>query len=73
MPTYTFWYSETATYKGYFTAENLEQAKELLAKTGREINAEDLPNWEQKLKEFEVEVSPETLAETGHTPYSLSF
>lgn len=75
MPTYSFWYSETATYKGYFVADNEEHAKALLEKVRnhQEINVEDLPDWEAKLKEYDVEIDPQTLAESGHTPFSLSF
>lgn len=65
MPkTYTFWYSETYTYKGGFDAENLEEAKELLSKVfDGEIGIEELPEFWNKDKGYEADYSPETLEE----------
>ena len=65
MKTYTFWYTESYTYKGGFEAESLEQAQELLAKVfdDGELNFEDLPEFWSKDKGYDAEYSPETLEE----------
>jgi hypothetical protein len=60
---YTFWYSETDTYKAGFMAANDDEAKELLAKvfdTG-ELSLDDLPDAWSKSKSIETEYAPETL------------
>jgi hypothetical protein len=55
MPTYQFWYDETSTYKAWFTAENLEQAKELIDQVqDGETSLEDLPDFENRSKAFEL-------------------
>ncbi len=63
--TYTFWYTESYTYKGGFKAESLEQAQELLSQVfdDGEISVEELPEFWSKDKGYEVEYSPETLEE----------
>ena len=57
MPNYTFWYSETYTYKGWLTADNKEQAKELLSKVqDSEIEFDELPNYGNKDKNYELDI-----------------
>jgi hypothetical protein len=64
MATYTFWYSETYTNKGWFTADNKEQAIEMLDKIRLgEIDFEELPDFGRKDKNYEVDISPETIEE----------
>ena len=55
-----FWYSEEIVYKGYFTAENEDQAKELLKKVDDcEISFDDLPEFFSKTKSFETTLDNE--------------
>ena len=64
MPDYSFWYTESYDYKGWFTADDMEHACELLDKVMEgELNIEQLPNWGNKDKGYEIELSPETLEE----------
>ena len=64
MPDYSVWYSDTYTYKGYFTADNKEQALELLNKVEMgEILMEQLPKFAFKDKGYELEIDPGTLQE----------
>jgi hypothetical protein len=64
MNDYTFWYSETNTYKAGFKAENFQQAQDLLSQVfDGETPIEDLPEFWSKGKDFEFEYSPETLEE----------
>jgi len=66
MKTYVVWFSETETYKMYFQAENIEQAKDLLNKVqDGEIDTMDLPEVDKKSKDYEVQISMETLQELG--------
>ncbi len=63
MREYTFWYSETDTYKAGFMAANDDDAKELLSKvfeTG-ELSFDDLPSAWKKSKLIETDYTPETL------------
>jgi hypothetical protein len=52
---YSFWYSEVQTYKGYFNAENEDEANEMLklVNTG-DISLEDLSGFQTKIKEYEL-------------------
>jgi hypothetical protein len=64
MKTYTFWYSETYTYKAGFQAESLEEAKKLLNDVfdgERDINT--LPEFWFKDKGYETEYSSDTIEE----------
>ena len=63
MREYTFWYSETDTYKAGFMAANDEEAKELLRKVfeAGELSLDDLPSAWSKSKAYETDYSPETL------------
>jgi hypothetical protein len=63
MKEYTFWYSETDTYKAGFMAANDDEARESLRKvfdTG-ELSLDDLPSAWKKSKHYETDYSPETL------------
>ena len=63
--TFTFWYSETVTYKGWFEAESIEQARELLEQVmSADIDMEaDLPKFGFKDKGFELEIDLGTIEE----------
>lgn len=64
MKEYTFWYSETYTYKAGFKAENLEEATKLVNEVFEGERAiEDLPEFWNKDKGYEADYSPETLEE----------
>ena len=64
MAQFEFWYSETQTFKGYFEAESIEEAVKLLeqAQDG-EIAFDDLPQWWNKDKGFELEFDPNSVKE----------
>ena len=66
MATYSIWYTEAETYKGYFEAENAEAAKKLLhdLEDGF-INFDDLPDWYSKGKDYSLNIAHETLEETN--------
>lgn len=63
--TFTFWYSETYTYKAWFEAESIEEARELLDQVwNSDLGMEgDLPKFGNKDKNFELEIATETLEE----------
>lgn len=62
MKEFTVWMSQTDTYKIFFEAETIQQAKELLEKVNEgEISFEELPNVTDKLKNVEIEVAIDTL------------
>ena len=64
MSDYSVWYSETYTYKGYFTANSKEHALELLKKVNMgEIQIDELPEFGSKDKNYDLEISTETLEE----------
>lgn len=64
MKTYTFWYSETYTFKAGFHANSLEEAKELIGKAfDGEIDLEELPDFWHKGKDYEMEYLAETIEE----------
>jgi hypothetical protein len=52
---YSFWYSQVETFKGYFTAENQQEADEMLKllNTG-DISLDDLSGFQSKTKEYEL-------------------
>jgi hypothetical protein len=57
MPTYEFWYDETYTAKGWFTASEAEEAEDLLAKLANgDISFDDLPEFDKKDKNYTLEV-----------------
>jgi hypothetical protein len=57
MKEYSFWYSETYTFKGWFEAESLEQARELLDQVQlAEVDLTDLVGFGFKDKAFDLEV-----------------
>lgn len=59
MATYEFWYSETLTYKARFTAENLEQAQDLLDRADSgDIDLDELPEFSKSLKEVDTYIDP---------------
>jgi len=60
--TYTFWYTQETTYKGYFMAGSREEAEELLNKLERgEIETSDLPDFDNSVKEDNLLVGLDTL------------
>ena len=64
MNEYTFWFDETETYKAVFTADNDEQAIELLQKVeGYEMATEDLPNFAKTSKGYDLGIGIDTLEE----------
>ncbi len=64
MAKYTVWYSETYTYKAWFEADSKEHAQELLEQVrGSEIEVEELPEFGNKDKNYELDVAVETLEE----------
>lgn len=59
MPKYEFWYEESYTYKGWFEADNLEHANELLDQIrDGELELEELPNSGSKDKNYEFIANP---------------
>jgi hypothetical protein len=55
MATFEFWYDETYTYKAWFTADNEEQAMEMLEKVEQgEADITELPNFGNKDKSYEL-------------------
>lgn len=64
MARYTVWYSETYTYKAWFEADSKEHAQELLEQVrDSEIDVEELPEFGNKDKNYELDVAVETLEE----------
>ena len=65
--TYVFWYSTEQVYKAWFTANSEEEAEELLDKLQkREISMDDLPDFENSIKEENFDVATDTLEEMGY-------
>lgn len=57
MKEYSFWYSETYTYKAWFEAESEEQARTFLARVeDGEWELEELPEFQKSDKAYEVEL-----------------
>ncbi len=64
MAKYTVWYSETYTYKAWFEADSMEHAQELLGQVrDSEIEVEELPEFGNKDKNYELDVAVESLEE----------
>lgn len=64
MPEFEIWYSETYTYKAWFTANDKEQALELLEQVeSDEIEMDDLPGFGKKDKSYEIEMDLPSLEE----------
>lgn len=74
MPEFTFWYTETQGYRAWFTADSLEQARELLGKVEcGELDMEELPEFGSKTKYYElttedIDIAVYTIAESPETP-----
>lgn len=62
---FTFWYSETYTYKAWFEAESIEEARELLDQVwNSDLDMEeDLPKFGNKDKNFELDIDMVSLEE----------
>lgn len=61
---FTFWYSETYTYKGWFEAESEEQARTFLSRVeDAEWEMSDLPEFGFKDKGYELEIDLGTVEE----------
>jgi len=59
---YSFWYSEVQTFKGYFNAENQQEADEMLKLVNNgDISLEDLSGFQTKTKEYELIAEPAEL------------
>lgn len=66
MSTYEIWYDETYTYKGWFEAENAEQAQEMIdALQAGDISFDDLPEFQKKDKNYTLEVEKPTRTENN--------
>lgn len=64
MSTFEFWYDETYTYKGWFEAENAEEAQEMLdGLEAGNLTFDDLPKFQSKDKNYTLEVEKPTRAE----------
>jgi hypothetical protein len=56
---YSFWYSEVQTFKGYFVAENQQEADEMLKLVNAgDIGLDDLSGFHSKTKEYELIAEP---------------
>lgn len=54
---YVFWYSETYTRKAWFTADTPEEAVAMLESVQEsETEIEELPNFGQKDKSYELDI-----------------
>ncbi len=61
MPTYEFWYDETYTAKGWFTAENAKKAQEMLDELeAGNFTFDDLPEFGKKDKNYTLELDRPT-------------
>jgi hypothetical protein len=57
MPTYEFWYDETNTFKAWFTADNEEQARELVSEVeDGNVDITELPDFQNKDKNYELRI-----------------
>ena len=64
MPTYSFWYHETSVFVANFEAENIEEAERLLKELDEKGEDPcDLPGFESKQKDCEIEYDLESLEE----------
>jgi hypothetical protein len=66
MKRYSVWMDVTETWKVYFEAQDLEQAKQILRdlETG-EVDTEDVPEYFEKNKGIEKHYALDTLEEEG--------
>lgn len=56
---YSFWYSEVNTFKGYFVAEDENEANEMLKLVNNgDISLEDLSGFHSKSEEYELIAEP---------------
>jgi hypothetical protein len=61
---YSFWYTESDTFKGYFRAEDKAQARALLLRIQNgELDTTDLADWDSKSKDYALELDIDTLEE----------
>ena len=66
MSTFEFWYDETYTYKGWFEAENAEEAQEMLdGLEAGNLTFDDLPKFQSKDKNYTLEVEKPTRTENN--------
>ena len=65
MPEFEIWYSETYTYKAWFSADSKEQAIELLESAQQgDIDLEsDLTGFSRKDKGYELDLEPLSVEE----------
>ena len=64
MPSYEIWYSESYTYKAWFDAENKEEAVKLLEQVQNgDLMIDDLPEFGNKDKGYELELGPSEVEE----------
>jgi putative SOS response-associated peptidase YedK len=64
MPTYEFWYSEEYAYKAWFEAKDEEEAQKLLDRVQEgKLELEELPNFGNKSKTYDIVVEHSTLEE----------
>lgn len=65
MKEYTIWYSETQTFKGYFKANNKEEAiAKLTQLRDGEIDFDDIRDWFEKGKDTFLELDPNDVVES---------
>jgi hypothetical protein len=56
---YSFWYSDIFTHKGYFTADSLQEADEMIRMVNAgEISLEDLTGFDSKVMNYELIAEP---------------
>ena len=64
MPEFEIWYSETYTYKAWFTADSKEQAIKLLEAVDQaETLLEELEGFGHKDKGYELDLEPLSVEE----------
>lgn len=64
MPTYEIWYSESYTYKAWFDADSKEEAVNLLEQVQNgELMIDDLPEFGNKDKGYELDFAPSEVEE----------
>lgn len=65
MPEFEVWYSETYTYKAWFSADSKEQAIEMLEAVAQgDLDFEsDLTGFDRKCKGYDLDLDPHTLEE----------
>jgi hypothetical protein len=66
MKEFSFWYSETYTFKGWFQAESEEQARTFLARVeDGEWELEELLEFQKKDKGYELELDEGSLEDVS--------